>query len=200
MANVTYLNAACHKVSMHKGNLNIGKNSTQVPKYLDYLTSNMLGSAALKTTAQRAMSVALTEAKPMTVAIIVVRAMRLTTMAAMAVVVAMKTVAVTLAAAAAMVMAELRASATAVTSSAMSGSGNGMTMDICNANLSRCADVVNVKSDDDGNCAPALEGGNIDGGFADEHIKNQEGVCMMQAAIEDQWPLPFPSLRCLPFR
>jgi hypothetical protein len=34
--------------------------------------------------------------------------------------------------------------------------------------------------------ALAFDGGNIDGGVADELIKNQEGVCVTQAAIVDQ--------------
>ncbi len=45
--------------------------------------------------------------------------------------------------------------------------GNGTTMGVCNAILSGYADVINIGSHDDDNCAPAapaIDGGNIDGG------------------------------------
>jgi hypothetical protein len=54
----------------------------------------------------------------------------------------------------------------AVMLSAVSGSGNGMTMEVCNAILPRYADAINVGSNNDGNCAPAIDGGNIDGWVA----------------------------------
>jgi hypothetical protein len=139
--------------------------------------------------ALRAMLVAPAEARPMAVAIVAVRATTLTTMALVAGAVATKTAAVTSAAAAAMVTVEARATATAVTLSAASGSsngGNGMTMDICHTILPWYADIINVRSNDDGNCALAFDGGNIDRGVADKLIKKQEGVCKAQAAVVDQ--------------
>ncbi len=45
-------------------------------------------------------------------------------------------------------------------------SGNGMTMDVCNAILLWYADVINdVRDDNNDNCAPAFDGGNIDVGL-----------------------------------
>jgi hypothetical protein len=98
------------------------------------------------------------EAMPTAMVIVAVRATMLMTMAV-----------VTLAVAAVMVMAEVRATAMAVTSSAASGGGdggNGMKADVCNAILLCYADVVDVRSNNDGNCAPAFNRGNIDGGVA----------------------------------
>ncbi len=110
-------------------------------------------AAALAMMALRAMSVVPSEARPMAVAIVAVRATMLTTLAAVAAAVAMTMAAVTSAAAAAIVTVEARAMAMAVM--------------FCDAILPWYADVVNVKSDNDGNHAPAFDGGNIDRGVAD---------------------------------
>ncbi len=77
---------------------------------------------------------------------------------------------VTSAAAVVMVMVEARAMATAVMLLVVSGSGNGgngMTTDARDAILLQYADVGNVGSNKDGNCAPVIDRGNIDGGVAD---------------------------------
>jgi hypothetical protein len=92
-----------------------------------------------------------------------------TTTALVVVAVATTSAVVTLAAAAVMVTVEARTTATAVTLLVASGSGNignGTTMDVCDAILLRYTNVVNVESNDDGNRAPAIDGGNIDGGVA----------------------------------
>ncbi len=49
---------------------------------------------------------------------------------------------------------------------AASGGGNGgdgTTMDVCDAILLQYADIVDVRSSNDGNCTLAFDGGNIDG-------------------------------------
>jgi hypothetical protein len=77
--------------------------------------------------------------------------------------------AVMLAVSAGMVMAGARARGMAVTLFAASGSGdssNGTTTDDCNAILLQYADIVDVGSNDNGNCAPTINGGNIDRGVA----------------------------------
>jgi hypothetical protein len=69
---------------------------------------------------------------------------------------------VTSAVAVVMVTVEERAMAMAVTLLAASGDGNGSngtTMDVCDAILPQYADIINVGSDDDGECAPAIDGG-----------------------------------------
>ncbi len=93
---------------------------------------------------------------------------------------------VTKAAALAMMTAKARAMGMALTLSAARGSGDGMTMDIHNAILPWYAGVVDVRSNEDGECTPAFNGGNIDRGVADKLIKNQEGVRGTQAAVVDQ--------------
>jgi hypothetical protein len=65
------------------------------------------------------------------------------------------------------------AMATVVTLLAASGgsngsnNGDGTTTDVPNAILPCYTDIVDVRSDNDGNRAPAIDGGNIDGGGAD---------------------------------
>jgi hypothetical protein len=84
--------------------------------------------------------------------------------------VAKTTTAVTLAVAAVMVMAEVKVTTMAVALSAVSDGGNdsnGTTMGVCNAILLRYADIVNVGSNDDGDCAPTIDRGNIDRWVAD---------------------------------
>jgi hypothetical protein len=81
----------------------------------------------------------------------------------------MTTAAMTLAAAAAMVTVEARATVAAVTLSAASSSGNGgdgTTTDIRDAILPWYTDAVDVGRDNNGSRAPAIDGGNIDGGVA----------------------------------
>jgi hypothetical protein len=78
--------------------------------------------------------------------------------------------AVTSAVAAVMVKAEAMAMAMAVTLVAARGGGkgsNGTTTDVCSAILPRYADVIDDRSDDDGNRAPTINGGNIAGGVTD---------------------------------
>ncbi len=118
-------------------------------------------------------------------AIVAVRATMLRTMAVV-VAVATTTAVVRLAVAAAMVAAEARAMVMTVMLSVGNGHSNGKTMDVCNPILVQYADVVNVRSNNDGNHAPAFDGGHIGGGVADKLIKNQEGVCATQSAFVDQ--------------
>ncbi len=76
---------------------------------------------------------------------------------------------VILAAALMMVTVEVSATATEVTLLAASGGsngGNGTTTNLCNAFLLRYADIINVGSNDNGNCACTINGGNIDEGVA----------------------------------
>ncbi len=125
-------------------------------------------AAALTTMALRVMLVVPAEVRPTVVAIVAVRAMTLTTMAAVAEAVATTTAAVTLAVAAVMVTAETRATAMAVMLLVASGSGNGgngTTMDVCYAILLRYSGVVDVRSNNNGECAPAFNGSNIVGGL-----------------------------------
>jgi hypothetical protein len=49
----------------------------------------------------------------------------------------------------------------------VSGGGNSTTMDVCNAILPWYADIVDVRSNNDGDRTPTFDGGNIDGGVAD---------------------------------
>jgi hypothetical protein len=51
--------------------------------------------------------------------------------------------------------------------SAASGGSNGTTGDVCNAILPQYADTIDVGSNNGGNHAPAIYGGNIDGWVAD---------------------------------
>ncbi len=81
--------------------------------------------------------------------------------------------------AAAMVAAEARA--TEVMSLASSGSsngGDGTTSDILDAFLPWYADVVDVRSNNDGNSVPVFNRGNIDGGVAnfDNGVRHKCGV------------------------
>jgi hypothetical protein len=106
----------------------------------------------------------------MAVAIVAERAMTPTTTAAVAAAVATTMAAVASAAAAAMMTAEARATVMAMTLAAASGSskdGNGMTTDVQDAILPWYAEVVNVRSNNNANCTPAFDRGNIDGGVAD---------------------------------
>jgi hypothetical protein len=90
----------------------------------------------------------------------------LTTAAVVAAVVTTMAV-VTLAAAVVMVTADVRMMAMAVRLLAASGGGNnGTTTDVCDAIHLRYADIVDVGSNDDGNRAPTIDRGNIDGGAA----------------------------------
>jgi hypothetical protein len=121
-------------------------------------------------TALRAILVVPAEARPMAVAIGAVRATMLMTIVVVAVAEAMITAAVTVAAAAAMVRVEARATAMVVASLPASGGGNsgdGTTTDVRNAILPPYADVIDVRRDNDGDCIPAFDGGNIDGGIVD---------------------------------
>jgi hypothetical protein len=52
----------------------------------------------------------------------------------------------------------------------------GTTSDFCDAILLQYADIVNVGSNNDGNCAPAINGGNIERGVANFNIGVQ-GAC-----------------------
>ncbi len=66
-------------------------------------------------------------------------------------------------------MAEARATAMTVmllVASSSSDSGDGTTTNVCDAVLPWYAEVVDVKSNNDGNCAPTFNRGNIDGGVA----------------------------------
>jgi hypothetical protein len=75
--------------------------------------------------------------------------------------------AVMLKATAVMVTAEARAMAVTllVASGGSDGGngGNGTTMDIHDAILPWYANIVDVRSDNNGNCAPGIDRGNIDG-------------------------------------
>jgi hypothetical protein len=146
-------------------------------------------SAALATMALREMSVAPAEARPMAVVIVAVRATTLMTITTVAVAVATTMAAVMSIAAATMVTAEAKAIVTAAMLLVASSGGNGgnsMAIDIRDAILLWYADIVDVRSNDNGDRAPTFDGSNIDGGVADELIKNQEGVCATQAAVVDQ--------------
>ncbi len=83
---------------------------------------------------------------------------------------AIATVVVMSADAAVMVTVEARAMAMAVMSLAASGSsngGDGTTTEFCGAILQQYTDVIDVRSDDNGNHTPAIDESDIDGGVAD---------------------------------
>ncbi len=156
-------------------------------------------SAALATMALSAILVVPAEVRPIVVVIAAVRATMLTAMAAVAVAVAtavtMTTAMVTLAAAVAMVTVEVRATAmaTAVTLAAASIGRDSTMMHVCNAILMRYADIVDARSNDDGNCSPAFNRGNIDRGVADKNssrVRRLFAQCKLPSWIKQPLPLP----------